>query len=86
MVKKDMIQAIASECGLRMDQAAKAFETILAAMEEGLVAGERIELRNFGIFKVVERKKSFGRDIKKGTLIPLGPKKRIKFKPGKIVE
>lgn len=85
MVKKDIIQVLAYECGLRTDQAAKAFQTILGTIEDGLKNGQRIELRNFGVFKVVQRKKSFGRDIKKGKLIPLEPQKKVKFKAGKIL-
>jgi len=85
MVKKDIIQALAYECGLRTDQAAMAFQTILNTIEDGLKGGQRIELRNFGVFKVVQRKKSFGRDIKKGKLIPLEPQKKVKFKAGKIL-
>ena len=64
------VQRIVQEC----------FDTIIDHLEQG----HRFELRGFGIFEVVNRKKKIGRNPKSPeTPIVIPPRKAVRFIPGK---
>jgi nucleoid DNA-binding protein len=56
----------------------KTFDTIV----ESLARGERVELRNFGIFKVKTRKGRMGRNPRTGESVAIPDKKVVSFKSG----
>ena len=49
---------------------------------DALVRGEKIELRNFGVFKIKQRKSRTGRNPRTGQVVPVPPRKAVVFKPG----
>lgn len=55
------------------------FELISKALSDG----RKVEVRNFGIFKVVDRAARVARNLKTGEQINLGARKGIKFIPGR---
>ena len=57
-------------------------EAILTALKESLANEEKIEIRGFASFKVVDKKTGFGRDIRRKKQIKIKQGKRIKFRPG----
>ena len=56
----------------------KTFDVIV----ESLVRSEKVELRNFGVFKIKQRKARFGRNPRTGASVPVPPRKVAVFKPG----
>jgi len=82
MTKKDLILKIADETGLKQIDVKKVvqktFDYIISALEKG----EKIELRNFGVFKIKQRKARTGRNPKTGQTVPVPPRKVVVFKPG----
>jgi nucleoid DNA-binding protein len=56
----------------------KTFDTIFTALKNG----QRIELRNFGVFMVKKRKKRIGRNPKTGEVVPVPERHSVVFKPG----
>ncbi|MBI3991174.1 MAG: HU family DNA-binding protein, partial [Candidatus Omnitrophica bacterium] len=46
------------------------------------IRGEKIELRNFGVFKLKQRKSRIGRNPRTGQVVPVPPRKVVIFKPG----
>ena len=56
----------------------KTFDILLDALKNG----ERIELRNFGVFQVKKRKRRIGRNPKTGEVVPVPERKTVVFKPG----
>ncbi len=56
----------------------KTFDVIV----ESLVRSEKVELRNFGVFKIKERRARFGRNPRTGQSVPVPPRKVVVFKPG----
>ena len=52
-------------------------------LKQALAAGERIELRGFGVFSVRARKTGIGRNPRTGTEVSIAPGKAVRFKPGK---
>ena len=56
----------------------KTFDVIV----DSLTRLEKVELRNFGVFKIKERKARFGRNPRTGASVPVPPRKVVVFKPG----
>lgn len=83
MIKADLVNRVAEVSDVPRAVAAKAVETILAAMKAALGNGKRIELRGFGVFQVRDRKRGIGRNPKTGVEVEIAPGKTVRFKPGK---
>lgn len=56
----------------------KTFDMII----DSLVRNEKVELRNFGVFKIKERRARLGRNPRTGESVPVPPRKVVVFKPG----
>ena len=69
--------------GLPRSKAETAVDTVFEGLKQALTAGERIELRGFGVFSVRARKTGIGRNPRTGTEVSITPGKAVRFKPGK---
>lgn len=82
MRKRDIILKISQETGIKQvvvkDVVQRTFDTILSTLKNG----ERIELRNFGVFQLKNRKKRIGRNPKTGEVVPVPERRTVVFKPG----
>ncbi len=83
MIKQDLIQKVVERTGLVRTKAESAVDAIFDSMKQSLVAGERIELRGFGVFTVKPRKTGVGRNPRTGAEVTIAPGKAVRFKPGK---
>lgn len=83
MIKADIVNRVAEITEIPRVKAAIAVDTIFLAMRTALEAGQRIELRGFGVFQVRDRKKGVGRNPKTGVEVAITPGKTVRFKPGK---
>lgn len=86
MTKKDIVSKIAEETQLKQTDVKKVVQRVLDLIIECLAKGERIELRNFGIFKVKSRRGRMGRNPRTGQVVPVEPKKVAVFKPGLVMK
>lgn len=86
MIKQDLIQRVVERTGLPRTKAERAVDTIFASMKQALIAGDRIELRGFGVFTVKPRKTGVGRNPRTGTEVTIMPGKAVRFKPGKDLQ
>jgi len=82
MIKVDIADAISGKVDIPRVTALKAVDVILEEMTNSLVNGNRIEIRGFGVFEKVTRKRSVARDIQKGTTIEVPASNTIRYKPG----
>jgi nucleoid DNA-binding protein len=82
MTKKDIILKVSDETKLKQIDVKKVLQKAFDCILEALVRGEKIELRNFGIFKIKERKSRTGRNPRTGQIVPVPPRKVVVFKPG----
>jgi nucleoid DNA-binding protein len=82
MTKKDIILKVADSTNLKQTDVKQVVQKTFDFMVEALVRGEKIELRNFGVFKVKERKSRTGRNPRTGEVVPVPPRKVVVFKPG----
>lgn len=86
MTKKDIAIKIADSTGIKQIVVKKIIQKTLDAIIDILAAGESIELRNFGVFKVKSRKGKTGRNPRTGETVPVPPKRVAVFKPGLIMK
>jgi nucleoid DNA-binding protein len=82
MTKKDIILKISDETNLKQLDVKKVVQKTFDYIVEALTRGEKIELRNFGVFKIKQRKSRTGRNPRTGQVVPVPPRKVVVFKPG----
>lgn len=84
--KRDIVKTIADELQLTQTIAGEIVQKTLDAIVDALVAEERIELRNFGVFSVKRRAARTARNPKTGDSVVVPEKFVVTFKPGKVME
>ncbi len=86
MTRSDLVEALAARFGqLTQRDAEFAVKTILDAMGDALVQGQRIEIRGFGSFSVSRRAPRMGRNPRSGESVAIPEKRVPHFKPGKAL-
>ncbi|HDP16391.1 MAG TPA: integration host factor subunit beta [Candidatus Omnitrophica bacterium] len=86
MTKKDIVIKIANESEVKQIDVKKVVQMTFDIIVEALQKGEKIELRNFGVFKTKSRKGRMGRNPRTGQQVPVEPKRVAIFKPGLIMK
>ena len=87
MTKRDMVVRIAKETGLIQEDVYGVIQRTLDMIVESLAAGEHVELRNFGVFQLKERKQRVGRNPNRPEQVVAIPSCQVvKFKPGKVMK
>lgn len=82
MTKKDIALKVADATGIKQIVVKKVLEGIFDCVVESLLRDEKIELRNFGVFKVKTRRPRIGRNPRTGQIVPVPTRKVVVFKPG----
>ena len=83
MTKKDLVINISEETGMNQIQVKKVVDSLLKNVIASLKNNKKIELREFGVFKVKTRRPRMGRNPKTGDVVNIPEKKVCIFKPGK---
>jgi DNA-binding protein HU-beta len=86
VIKLDIINEVVNKTGVTKTKAETAVETVFDSMKKALAAGDRIELRGFGVFNVRPRKTGIGRNPRTGAEVNIPPGKAVRFKPGKELQ
>ena len=86
MTKKDIVLKIAAETGVKQIDVKKVVQRTLDHIIASLEQNETVELRNFGVFKVRQRRGRLGRNPRTGQEVPVPPKKVVVFKPGLLMK
>ena len=82
MTKKDIVLKITDQTGIKQVDVKTIVQATFDAIVESLTRNEKVELRNFGVFKIKERRARFGRNPRTGESVPVPPRKVVVFKPG----
>ncbi len=82
MTKKDIALKVADATGIKQIVVKKVLEGIFDCIVESLLRDEKIELRNFGVFKIKTRRPRIGRNPRTGQTVPVPTRKVVVFKPG----
>lgn len=83
MTKADLVEDVANAAELTKKDAERLVEIVFESVIETLNAGEKIELRGFGSFRVRSRGGRRGRNPKTGDPVDIPAKRVPYFKPGK---
>ena len=86
MNKTELIAAVAEKSGLSKKDAAAAVESVIAAVSDSLVKGEKVQLVGFGTFEVKERAARTGKNPQTGAVVEIPASKAPAFKAGKALK
>jgi len=86
VIKLDIINEVVAKTGITKTKAELAVETVFESMKKSLAAGNRIELRGFGVFNVRPRKTGIGLNPRTGAEVSIPPGRAVRFKPGKELQ
>jgi integration host factor subunit beta len=86
VTKKEIVKQISEETGLTQLKTKDVVQKTFDAIVKTLLEDGRIELRNFGVFEVKQRKARKARNPRTGERVDVGPKSVVTFKPGKEME
>ena len=82
MTKKDIVLRITDMTGIKQVDVKTIVQKTFDVIIDSLMRSETVELRNFGVFKIKERRARFGRNPRTGESVPVPPRKVVIFKPG----
>lgn len=85
MNRSDLVNQMATEGHLSLRRAEQVVGLILDTMVQALAHGDRIEVRNFGIFVTKAYAARDGRDPRTGATIHVPAKRLPAFKAGKAL-
>ena len=84
LTKRDLVIRISEETGLIQQQVLDVVQKTLDHIAEALARGDKVELRNFGVFEVKVRKARIGRNPNAPEAdVPIPQRSVVKFKAGK---
>jgi len=84
LTKRDLVIRISEETKLKQQKVLDVIQRTLDHISEALAKGDKVELRNFGVFEVKVRKARIGRNPNAPeTDVPIPERSVVKFKAGK---
>jgi len=83
MTKAELVEEVAKSTQLTKKHAEIIVNTVFESIVDTLKAGEKIELRGFGSFRIRHRGPRVGRNPKTGAKVDVPAKRIPYFKPGK---
>ncbi len=84
LTKRDLVVRISEETNMIQQQVLDVIQKTLDYIAEALAKGDKVELRNFGVFEVKVRKARIGRNPNAPAKdVPIPKRSVVKFKPGK---
>ena len=81
-----LIESISERYGMPFAEVKRVVETTLDTIVDTLVTEGRVELRDFGVFEVVERKGRTAINLSNMTKVQVPSRKVVKFKQGKAMK
>ena len=86
MTKRELVIEVAKKLGFTQNDVAQVIQCTLDTITESLARGNRLEIRNFGVFEVKTRDARIGRNPRTGEEVPIPEKRVATFKPGKEIK
>lgn len=83
MNKSELVDAIASGCGVTKADASRVLDTFMTTVADVIKEGGQIVLPGFGSFSTVNRSARTGRNPQTGAPIVIEASRVVKFKAGK---
>ena len=88
MTKRDIVLQLSEKhANIRQKDIAQITQDILDIIKDELVQGNNLELRNFGVFKIIKRKARIGRNPNNPSDVYNIPERTtVKFTPGRNIQ
>ena len=86
MIKADIVKSVGEALNMKDKEALAVVDSIIESMKEVIIRDKRLEVRDFGVFQVKERKQRIGRNPKNKKEYPIPPRKVVTFKSGKEIK
>lgn len=86
MTKKEIVKIISERANLTQLKTKEIVQWTFDAIIDTLIEEGRIELRNFGVFEVRQRKARKARNPRTGESVEVQSKNVVTFQPGKEME
>ena len=83
MTKAQLAAQLSTTVELNKSEAEKIIDAVFSAMGQALKAGEKLDIRGFGNFKVKDQAARVARNPRTGEAIAVPAKKVAAFKPSK---
>lgn len=83
MTKADIIDQIARGTGLTKIETEAVVNGFIASLKQAMLAGERVEIRGFGVFQVQKRAARTARNPRTNEVVPVAPRQVPTFKPSR---
>ena len=83
MYMKDLVEVVANNTDVSKKEAKDNVTAVIEAIQQGLAKDGKVQIREFGTFKVVTRKAREGRNPQTGAAIQIAEKQVVKFTPAK---
>ncbi|HPN30435.1 MAG TPA: HU family DNA-binding protein [bacterium] len=83
ITRQHICEKLSGEFNIEPSEIDNLLKTFFDVFIKTIITGDKIELRNFGVFQLVERKPKLARNLKTNEPIRLPGKKSVLFKPGK---
>jgi nucleoid DNA-binding protein len=84
LTKRDLVLRISSQTKIKQQQVSIIVQKTLDSISDALAAGDKVELRNFGVFEIKTRRARIGRNPNSPqTNVPIPERAVVKFKAGK---
>ncbi|MBI4617802.1 MAG: integration host factor subunit beta [Planctomycetes bacterium] len=85
ITKKQIVERIAARTKLTKVMTKETVQLFLDSVTEELARGNRIELRDFGVFEVKDRARRIGRNPRTGEPVPVPERRVVTFKVGRMM-
>jgi len=86
MTKREIVLKIAGETDIKQLDVMTVVQKTFDSIVESLTKGQKVELRNFGVFKVKVRRAKKGRNPRTGEVIPVPERRIVYFKAGLVMK
>jgi len=84
LTKRELVNRISADTGLNQTRVIDLVQQTLNGITEALARGDKVELRNFGVFAVKIRKARVGRNPNQPeTNVPIPARAQVIFRAGK---
>ena len=86
MTKRELVIDVAERLGYTQNEVSAVVQATLETIVTTLAQGNRLEVRNFGVFEIKKRDARIGRNPRTGASVPISEKRVPVFKPGKALK
>ena len=85
LTRADLSEAVHRQVGLSRTESAELVKTIIDAVSDHLIGGEKVKLSSFGTFIVRDKGGRVGRNPKTGEEVPITPRRVLVFRPSQVM-